>query len=246
MKELMVAVERAVRPVRASGARKDRMREELLAHLTAQYEENMARLGDSPAALAEALRRFGGTEQLTRELQASLLPPERMAFALERWLGWRAPETAFRYNVRLALWLFLFIALVLVAAIAVQLAVGRSVDAIWMRVRLGGSLLLVLDLELFLLGLLYFKVRDALCSNRAAPPSRRQAVMLCALAAIVTLASGPSLSLLALGDLTLAADILRLWLPLALLVPLSLALFGVFFGPSQIRHVEWCCLDIGP
>ena len=39
MKELMVPVERAVRAVHASPARKRRMRQELLAHLAALVEE---------------------------------------------------------------------------------------------------------------------------------------------------------------------------------------------------------------
>ena len=59
MNEFMVLVERAVRPVLAGPARKLRMREELLAHLTGIYEEELARAGDEAAARAEAVRRFG-------------------------------------------------------------------------------------------------------------------------------------------------------------------------------------------
>src|SRR4029453_2663722 len=40
---LMKVVERAVRPLRAGTARKLAMREELLGHLTANYEEELAR-----------------------------------------------------------------------------------------------------------------------------------------------------------------------------------------------------------
>ena len=39
LRELKIVVERAVRPVRATIARKRRMREELLAHLMAIFEE---------------------------------------------------------------------------------------------------------------------------------------------------------------------------------------------------------------
>ena len=45
MNELMVHVERAVRPVRANPARKFKMRQELLAHLTGIYDEELARSG---------------------------------------------------------------------------------------------------------------------------------------------------------------------------------------------------------
>ena len=41
MKRLKICVERAVRPVRALDGRKDAMREELLAHLTAIYGEEV-------------------------------------------------------------------------------------------------------------------------------------------------------------------------------------------------------------
>ena len=58
MRELMVLVERAVRPVPVGPRQKLRMREELLAHLTEVYEEERARLGDDRVALA---RRRGGS-----------------------------------------------------------------------------------------------------------------------------------------------------------------------------------------
>ena len=59
MNEFMVLVERAVRPVQAGPKKLTRMREELLAHLMAIYEEELARLGDESAARAEAIWRFG-------------------------------------------------------------------------------------------------------------------------------------------------------------------------------------------
>jgi hypothetical protein len=53
MKELMVHVERIVRPIRAD-ASKLRIRNELLAHLQAAYDQSRAEGLDEPAALAEA------------------------------------------------------------------------------------------------------------------------------------------------------------------------------------------------
>src|SRR5262245_34420824 len=98
MKELMVHVERAVRAVHASPARKRRMRQELLAHLTGLVEEEKARGGDEPQALARALQRFGDPSGLSQDLQASV--PR-----LERWLSrlfFRAPgESELRYGPRI-------------------------------------------------------------------------------------------------------------------------------------------------
>jgi len=69
--QLRILVERAVRPVRATMVRKRRMREELLAHLTAIFEEEAARLGDEQAALERAAERFGDPAELAAELQQS-------------------------------------------------------------------------------------------------------------------------------------------------------------------------------
>ncbi len=81
MKELMVAVERVVRPMRAEPRRKMKMRQELLAHLTSAYEQARARLGNDDAAREEAVRRFGNPAELTRDLQASVPVYERLFFA---------------------------------------------------------------------------------------------------------------------------------------------------------------------
>src|SRR4051794_10716319 len=129
MKEFMVFVERAVRPVQASGRRKDRMREELLAHMTAIYEEEHTRTGDEAAARDQAARRLGEPAELTRELQASVSRNERVAFALERWFGWRAPETGTRWMLRLTAQLFLLnMALSALAVLAVIVQEGVAVD----------------------------------------------------------------------------------------------------------------------
>lgn len=69
---LKIMVERAVRPVPASTARKLRIREELLAHVTAVFEEEVARLGDEQAALERTAQRFGNPDELTGQLLKSV------------------------------------------------------------------------------------------------------------------------------------------------------------------------------
>jgi hypothetical protein len=78
--ELKIVVERAVRPVRATFNRKRRMREELLAHLVATFEEEAGKLGDEQAALRQVKQRFGDPNELTSELQQ----------AVPRWNRWRS------------------------------------------------------------------------------------------------------------------------------------------------------------
>ncbi len=115
MKELMIAVERVVRPIQANPRRKMKMRQELLTHLTSAYEEGRARLGNEGAALEEAVRRFGDPKDLTRDLQGSVPFYERVLFTpmpgtkwvavIERYMEGKSGEAPFRRMVRWA-WLW--------------------------------------------------------------------------------------------------------------------------------------------
>jgi hypothetical protein len=97
---LKILVERAVRPVRATSHRKHKMREELLAHVTAVFEEELARLGEEPLALERTAQRFGASAELTAQLQQSVPASDRWAHTLERLLVGTGEPTlrlAFRY-----------------------------------------------------------------------------------------------------------------------------------------------------
>src|SRR5262249_33367946 len=84
--QLKIIVERAVRPVRASIARKQKMREELLAHVVGVFEEE-ARLGDEQAALARTQERFGQAAEVTGQLQASVPRSDRVDRFAEDFFG---------------------------------------------------------------------------------------------------------------------------------------------------------------
>lgn len=81
MNELMVHVERIVRPVRAMQSRKLRMRRELLGHLEAALAEERERCDDEATAMTEATRRLGPPAELTAELQKSVPTIERVLLA---------------------------------------------------------------------------------------------------------------------------------------------------------------------
>jgi hypothetical protein len=102
MRELMVHVERAVRAVHASPARKRRMRQELLAHLTGLLEEEKARGGDEQEALARTLQRFGDSADLSRDLQASVPRLEQWEARAAKGFLRRPGETGLRHGARLA------------------------------------------------------------------------------------------------------------------------------------------------
>jgi hypothetical protein len=74
---LVECVDRIVGSVRASELRKDRMRAELAAHLSASHAEELARLGDDESAVERAIARLGDPAELTRGLQASVPLLER-------------------------------------------------------------------------------------------------------------------------------------------------------------------------
>ena len=81
--QLKVVVERAVRPVRATMARKRQMREELLSHLVAVFEDELEKTGDAQAALERAKQRFGDLGELTTQFQQAVPRWDRCRSILE-------------------------------------------------------------------------------------------------------------------------------------------------------------------
>lgn len=98
-RELQAVVELAVQPVRATMARKRRMREELLAHLTAIFDEEDERLGERQAALERAKQRFGDPAELTTGLQQAVPRWDRCWSILDN-IGYRPSESAWRLAAR--------------------------------------------------------------------------------------------------------------------------------------------------
>lgn len=72
MKELMIHVERAVRPLRITQGQRGAIREELLSHLQGIYDEEFTRCGDRTEALESALKRFGPAEEVSQNLRGAM------------------------------------------------------------------------------------------------------------------------------------------------------------------------------
>jgi hypothetical protein len=106
--QLKVIVERAVRPVQASISCKRKMREELLAHVSGAFEDELAPLQDEHAALERTRVRFGNPTEVMSQLQDSVPVSDRL------WRFWegRPGESTLRFALRY---------------VAVQAAVGLAI-----------------------------------------------------------------------------------------------------------------------
>jgi ATP-dependent Clp protease ATP-binding subunit ClpC len=241
----MRIVERVVRPVHAGTPRKLKMREELLAHVSEIYDQELARLNDPPAAMAETTARFGDPSELTAQFQRSLSTSDRLSYHLERWFGWRAPESAARYTLRVAGQVFIAIAAVCaVLAVGAFFDAGRDVAATWRAIRPAVGILLVAPVDMFLLGWLYFKTRDAIFGPTWSRKSLMRAVLCQALAAVITIVSVIALTALAQGELRATVPLLERS-SLAATAVVGMSLFYMRrSGPSEIAHTIWASLEL--
>lgn len=180
--EQMKIVERVIRPVRASTPRKRKMREELLAHLSAIYDQELAKLGNRAAALEAASRRLGDPAELARELEDALPYHERLSNFIEQLFAWRAPESLARYAVRQGLLTFYILAIVFVplaAAIILRYGWIPNSKAV---VRVLTSILVLSPPAQFALCWSSLKMRNTLWG---AFGSRRSSVSVCLYGALI-------------------------------------------------------------
>lgn len=243
-KQLQIAVEKAVRPARVGWEHQVRIREELMAHVTGIFEEEWGRLGDEAAAAQQAVRRFGDPAKLTDELNASRSFERRFAYLLERWFGWRAPESAARYTFRLSVRIFLTIfALLVVVPITLSLIMGEpnnramAIDGRWVIPCLACA-------AVFPLGFLYFKIRDAMFGF-GSPRSWPRVASYGALFALMVFACGWASATLGAWSWQEGWDlIVPYWLIASLVAPILTIAVAQIRGPAEIRHTEWSLLQL--
>jgi hypothetical protein len=254
MNEFMVLVERAVRTVQVGPKKLTRMREELLAHLMAIHEEELARLGDESAARAEAIRRFGDPVALTAELQQSVKWNDRIDARLNRIYGWRPGESAARSAARLAglvaAMIICWMCFTLVGT-GVRRPRDATVPTSAQLMRLFGALAVCAPAAVFVMAVLTGRIRDSIYGAFGAPRSWRRVVGFAGLSLVLFPVFGTAFALVGLSDaeqmvkdLTATRSIVT-----SAVSYLFLALFLVWFawktGPGHIRRVEWASLDIG-
>jgi ATP-dependent Clp protease ATP-binding subunit ClpC len=243
----MQIVERCVRPVRASTKRKRRMREELLAHLTAICDDEQQQAGsiDAMAALDAAARRFGNPSELARELQASVPRSERFDARIEYWLGWRAPETVLRMLLRTSLLSFCLLAGFGIIALLVNFLFSRdnpSNNAVVLRVFL--SLMLLSPVAQFGFGWCYYKARDSLWGAFGARRSPARAAGWMLATAVVVLVCGLGFVFGVEGSAARVVDSMPSISAGAIGAAITCGLLARLRGRVEIRDAMWGLLPV--
>ena len=236
----MKVVEKVVRSVKASMARKRRMRKELLVHLETIFEEELARLGDPVAAVKEAAGRFGDPVELARELENALPRHERRTYYYERFFAYRFPESAAKYALRqtrqvMLIWTAL-IGLLSVEAVFID---GWN----WHDQRVLGSMLLCVAAVQLAIGLLYFKTRDAMLGPVWSRRSRGRAFACMVLMAVVVFTG--AFGFVAVNNgLGFAIYCARFLAAIGVAAALGLGALARLRGPTEIADTLWASLDV--
>jgi ATP-dependent Clp protease ATP-binding subunit ClpC len=239
--ELKRVVEQAVRPVRATMARKRRMREELLAHLTAIFEEEAETLGNDQAALDQAKRRFGDPRELTGQLQEAVSRWDRVGSVFEKY-SFQSGQPILHLAAASVLWMCLMAVAMLLAGVSISVLRGRPNDlGMFVHVSLVASVAVATFTFLFLfLSERIGRVLYGQEGNR----SLSKAVLYC-LASLAVLPAFAFLSYLA-GSFDLAASLahLRFACYFAPVTPLIFLLMGRLMIEEMRYGQYWASLEI--
>ena len=242
--EQMRIVERVVRPVRAGIAHKRKMREELLAHLAAIYDEEQAVLNDPAAALKAAAARLGDPAELARELQDAVPASERLAYHVGRWLGWRPPESVSRMMSRNALVTFVVVAVILGVPVFGGILYGGWDQTQAVAVRVFAALVVLIPAAQFALGLCYYRMRDSLFGAFGARRSLRNAVLWSLLAAVIVLAAGMGFIAAVEGASMRLAHSVSITAFAGTAAAILCLLLVRVRGPIEIRDTIWACMKV--
>lgn len=233
--QLKTIVERAVRPVQVSTFSKRQMREELLAHVSGVFEEELARQGDELAALERTALRFGPPAEVTGQLQDSVPAVDRVR---QFWEGHPGQSTR-RVAFRLA-WVSGALAALLFAVALAAVGSFRELPPEALVLCLCG----VLALPVYLTGLTFLADWMEKALNGPTGASRLKVALVAAGSWLFT-----NLGCAGLAWRTWSSDLDHLtvivwilWLtPMALLFPYALARSA---ADRRRYHEEWARLDI--
>jgi hypothetical protein len=240
----MKIVERAVRPLLANMSRKRRMRDELLAHLSAIFDEEFGRCKDPKAALEAAGKRFGDPAELTAELQMTVPRPERWEYQFELLFGWHAPETVMRWMTRVAIQLCALMVGVCVLVALIALGEFGWSYSVWLTIRPVVAAAIVLPVSIAATGICYYKMRDHMFGVFGAEKSGKEVVAWAALMTASLVWSGFVFIAISYGSIATAQSLVVPFLGAGILWAASNLIAVKFFGPQEIRDTTWALLDL--
>ncbi len=251
MKQLMIHVERAVRPVCAEESTKCNMREELYAHITSICEQELEQADDEQAAIAQACRRFGQPADLTRELQRSVSRLERAVASIDRWVGQRKHETKLRHASRIvgtSLLFFTLLSVVTLGGVHVLsvAGIGPSANRVSLEFALQVRFIVALGCWFIANVAVFTLISHAMCRQLEAgllqPRSWRVASGLCVLAALTVFGTGWGFLLIAPIDFGISLTLLPGWLAVTCLTPLGFAVLARLAAIEAVRSRPWSSL----
>ena len=220
------------------------MREELLAHLTSIYREELASANDPFVAMDAAARRFGDPAELSRDLQSAVSRSERRSHLIERWLGWHAPESMLHMMLRTSFISFCIIAamvgLPVLAGIIIQ---GWNPNQV-VALRTLAAMAILTPTAQFGFGVCYYKTRDALWGVFGSRRSRFNAWSWCIAAALVVFAAGTSFMLIVEGTVPDATNSLGTLGLIATFAAIVCMLLARARGLTEIRDTVWATFDL--
>lgn len=243
-REFKIVVERTVRPVRASRARKHRMRQDLLQHLQSAFDEEQRQGLDEPQALARTLERFGATDELSTDLQRAVPWNDWLAFRLEALAANRPGESLVHRAARFALLMFATMAVALFVVLPpILLLQGRQreMQQTWF---LGVVICLTLALLTFVFTLLAHAMRRAVFLDQQRSLSR--AVLVAVASSIVAPVVAFGAYWLLSGDVHLSLDAAITRTAIAMIAaPIGLILFARATADELRTDAEWAALQVG-
>ena len=240
----MKIVERTVRQVRATTARKLKMREELLAHLAEIFEEEKSKHPHAVEATRAAASRFGNPSELACELQATVPRFERYEATLNHWFGWRAPETPTQYLLRTTAQIACLMMIVTLTAAAVYVAkLGWSKSAlIGMRPILVTQF--IIPVAFLLLGALYLEQRNTWFGVFGRPRSMRRLLLVSILFVLVVTACSCVIAGFSRWGVESVLFGILPFLGIGFVAAVGSLVIARFNGPDEIRETLWANLDL--
>lgn len=125
---LMIAVERIVRPIVAPRDNKQRMREELYAHIDSIYKEEFEKTDNEEVACAAATTRLGAPEVVRAELQATIPVWKKRLYQMDQAFARRPKEPRLRFSFRISIMALVFSGVMYLGSFAVGFLVTQKIS----------------------------------------------------------------------------------------------------------------------